>query len=243
MTSKKTALHLLTEGIAHDFNSALTSVTAHASSLLQDPTLSDEAHERVRIILGASTIGRNLAQELVLSSNAAPLQLPLVNLNFVISDIVPVIEGIAGGDIVVEIVLAPTAPIIRANINQLLRVVLNLTLNARDAMPLGGLLKVTICEGMKGDQGKRVHLLSRTSDRFVVLVVADTGCGIDPAIQRQIFKPFFTTKPGRIGSGLGLYIVKQIVHHHKGHLSMQSTKGQGTTFSIYLPVATPEPNS
>jgi two-component system cell cycle sensor histidine kinase/response regulator CckA len=231
---------LLAGGIAHDFNNVLTAVVGNGSSLLRDSTLPNNAHDKIKAVVHAGLLGKGLAKELMEFSKPVTSELFIVDLNELIYDLVPTLRDFVGRSVEVETSLASDVPIIRGDSDQLRRVVLNLVLNARDAMARGGRLTLTTCQGEAGDWGIQRRLPYQRPGRLAVMKVTDTGCGMDLATQAQIFKPFFTTKAEGVGCGLGLCIVKRIVHHHHGHMNVWSIKGEGTTFSIYFPDASLE---
>jgi PAS domain S-box-containing protein len=226
---------MLAGGIAHDFNNVLTAVVGNGEMLLRDRTLPENVHKRIEILVQAGLLGKGLAKELMEFSQPVTSELSIVDLNALICDLVPTIREIVGRSVEVETSLARDVPMIRADADQLRRVVLNLVLNARDAMPRGGRLTLITCAAEGGDWGIHRSLHYRQPGCFAALRVGDTGCGMDPATRARIFEPFFTTKTEGVGHGLGLSIVKRIVHRHHGHMEVRSIKGGGTTFTLYIP--------
>jgi signal transduction histidine kinase len=208
--------------------------------LLRDTTLPDNVHNRIETLVQASLLGKGLAKELMEFSKPVTSELSIVDLNLLICDLVPTLREFVGRSVEVETTLARNVPMIRADFDQLRRVVLNLVLNARDAMPRGGRLTLITCAVKDGDWANQKSLNHRRPGCFAAFRVADSGCGMDPATQTRIFEPFFTTKAEGVGRGLGLCIVKRIVHRYNGHVDVWSIKGGGTTFSVYFPDASLE---
>jgi nitrogen-specific signal transduction histidine kinase len=159
-----------------------------------------------------------------------------LNLNDIINDSVKLLEGVLDKRIGLKINLSDNIPIIEGDPNQLEQVIMNLMVNARDAMPDGGLITINTKLGDVG--GDRRDLPAYiVPGRYAVLTVTDTGCGIAKEVINRIFDPFFTTKEKGKGTGLGLATVYGIVKDHKGYISVQSEVGQGTSFDIYLPAS------
>ena len=231
---------LLSGGIAHDFNNVLTAVVGNGEMLLKDTALPTIAHARIETVVQAGLLGRSLAKELKEFSKPLKSERSIIDLNVLIRDFVPTLTEFVGRRIEVETSLARNIPMVAADADQLRRVVLNLVLNARDAMPNGGRLTLITCGAEAGDCGIQSHLHYGQAGRFAVLRVTDTGCGMDPITQTHIFEPFFRTKAGGVGNGLGLSIVKGIVRRHNGRVDVESIKDGGTTFSVYIPEASPE---
>jgi two-component system, cell cycle sensor histidine kinase and response regulator CckA len=232
------AVEQLAGGVAHDFNGLLTVVMGNGDFLLKDESLSSEAHARTVVILQAAELGKTLAKELTDFSRIAAAPLISVDLNTLIRGLVEPFRSLAGTEIELTTFLVGDIVTIRANPEQLTRVLTNLVFNARDAMPSGG--RVTISTYNAEEAG----LTNGTGTRFphshgyAAVEVADNGCGMDSTTQARIFEPFFTTKRNKAGTGLGLYYVKRIVDECHGQIFVSSTVGRGTTFSLYFPRAT-----
>ncbi|HXG57353.1 MAG TPA: response regulator, partial [Vicinamibacterales bacterium] len=225
---KMEAVGRLAGGIAHDFNNLLTAITGYSdlamSRLAPDDPLNGDLHEIHRAAEHAAVLTRQM-----LAFGRKQLFRPeVIDINVVVADMKRMLHPLIGEDVTLTTVPASLPALVRADRNQVEQVILNLVVNARDAMPQGGTLTIGIERGPD-----------------VALTVADTGCGIDDATLAHIFEPFFTTKEVGKGTGLGLSTVYGIVSQSGGHVSVSSVPGQGTTFRITLPSVegahTPQP--
>ncbi len=227
----------LARSVAHDFNSVLTAIIGNGGLLLKDSALSTSARRRASAMLRAALLGRTINKELTDIGGHLLPQLIDLDLNEIISEHLDELECLLGTHIEVTTILAPGLVSIRANPEQMTRVLLNLSLNARDAMPSGGHLTIATCNAGESELPDENSPSSHPRCRYAVLTVADDGQGMDPTTQARMFKPFFTTKGNGVGTGLGLYIVKQIVDHCGGHIRVSSKVGLGATFDLYFPEA------
>ena len=236
---KMQALGLLAGGIAHDFNNMLTVIFGRAQVLLD--RLPDDARARhdADAIGEAAERASALTRQLLAFSRKQLLERHTLDLNIVIVDMAKMLRRLIGENITVVTTLTPTAAWVNVDRGQLEQVILNLAVNARDAMPNGGqLMLATDHVDVDADGG------ALPSGRFVSLVVSDTGVGMDPATQARVFEPFFTTKPAGEGTGLGLSTVYGVIEQHGGHIAVESAQGEGATFRVHLPcVAPPEPQA
>jgi PAS domain S-box-containing protein len=226
---KMEAVGRLAGGIAHDFNNLLTAISGYTELLItalapSDPRIQD-AYEIRRAALSA---GR-LTQQLLGFSRKQRARTEIVDLNGVVAQTAAVLKRSLGDDIVVTLGLDPALNPVKADPGHLEQIVLNLAVNARDAMPAGGRLTMTTSMHLRWDRAGIVP-----PGAYVRLRVADTGCGIPEAIQAKVFEPFFTTK-GSNGTGIGLATVYGIVKQSGGFISLSSIEGCGTTFTIDLP--------
>jgi signal transduction histidine kinase len=235
---KMQALGLLAGGIAHDFNNMLTVIFGRAQVLL------DRLPQDGRARLDADAIGEAaerasaLTRQLLAFSRKQLLERRTLDLNTVIVDMAKMLRRLIGEHITVVTALTHTAAWVNVDRGQLEQVILNLAVNARDAMPNGGELTLAT-DNVESDGADSATL---PAGRFVALLVSDTGVGMDAAIQARIFEPFFTTKAAGEGTGLGLSTVYGVVEQHGGHIAVDSAPHQGTTFRVYLPrVDEPEP--
>jgi PAS domain S-box-containing protein len=231
----------LAGGIAHDFNNALTGVIGFAELLKMklegnEPALSD-LNEVFRGAERASVLTRQL-----LTFARRQIMDPVnLDLNTVIANLLKLVSKIVGEHIEIRTILAKSLPTIRADVGQIEQVLMNLVLNARDAMPNGGeLLVETGLEDLDAET-IRNHPYMKVGS-YVVLAVSDTGIGMDQKTQDRVFEPFFTTKGLEQGTGLGLSMVYGIVKQHRGFIHVYSESGKGTTFKIYLPPITAAPD-
>ncbi len=230
------AVGQLTAGVAHDFNNVLAVVQGHADLLLLDCEPGSSTEESLRQISQAARRAANLTRQLLAFSRKQVLQPRDLDLNEVIANMAKMLRRAVGEAVRVDIVREDRPAHVHADVNMLEQVVLNLAVNARDAMPKGGRLRLETrhldLDGTTshGDSGGGVGA-------HICLSVSDTGCGIPPEVMPHIFEPFFTTKGIGKGTGLGLATVYGIVKQHRGWIHVDSKVGQGTTFEIYLPAA------
>jgi PAS domain S-box-containing protein len=220
-------------GIAHDFNNLLMVISGHAQLLSAGTGLDAEAQDDVRQILRASDSAANLVSQLLAFSRRQVLQPALVDLAPMVAQLRPMLEGLLGPSITLRMESTASAGTVFADAGQLEQVIINLAVNARDAMPAGGTFTMTLSEL---EIGRATDLPAPIKPgRYALLIAADTGTGMDEATRRRVFEPFFTTKgPGR-GTGLGLATAYGIVNQSGGYLSVESEPGCGSTFTVYLP--------
>jgi len=256
---KMESLALLAGGVAHDFNNILTAVLGYGQLALNtlnrtkaeaqigmvsarrefDLLTLDKTRTQLRHIVDAATHGQALTAQLLAFSRDESLPIYPLNLDAEIKNISEMIRRLIGEHIRVHICLGCDSQAILGEIGAFSQVILNLCVNARDAMPEGGRLTVrTFSVSVKLACEEHAGI---PHGSYVVLEVADTGCGMCKTVQERIFEPFFTTKPTGGGTGLGLYNVYAIVHRCGGHIRMQSEPGRGSTFWIYLPVVDSSP--
>jgi len=229
---KLEAIGQLSGGIAHDFNNLLTVIQAGVSFLELEKPLSLSAREFVAEIKGAATRAANLTRQLLTFSRRQAMQLRRVELNEIVTAMSRMLQRVLGEHIQMELRLAPHDLHLCADAGMIEQVVMNLAVNARDAMPEGG--RLTISTGAI-EIGERGEADREPTGPYAVLEVADAGVGIPESVLPHIFEPFFTTKePGR-GTGLGLATVQGIVDQHGGWVEVRSRVGDGTTFRIHLP--------
>ena len=220
---KMEAVGRLAGGIAHDFNNLLTAITGYTELLITAFETGDKRLQDAYEIRRAALAASRLTGHLLAFSRNQRVSPEVLDLNTVVARTVGMLKRTLGDHIEMLLDLDPTARLVKADRGHLEQVVLNLAINARDAMPHGGRLQIKTA--MAGD--------------YVRMTVLDTGCGIPQAIQSKVFDPFFTTK-GALGTGIGLATVYGIVEQNGGSISVASIEGQGTTFTIDLP-ATDEP--
>ncbi|MBE0539985.1 MAG: response regulator [Verrucomicrobia bacterium] len=224
----------LAAGIAHDFNNILTVIQGYADCLLMRPEVSESSVGPLKRIAEASRRAAALTRQLLMFSRKQAIVARALNLNDVLRNFANMLPRLLGEDIVMETHYATALPQVEADSGMLEQIVMNLAVNARDAMPKGGRLIITTEAVDIGAAYVRQRAESRPG-RFVCMSVADTGCGIDSKTLTRIFEPFFSTKEIGHGTGLGLSTVYGIVRQHQGWVDVSSEVGVGTTFKIFLP--------
>ena len=234
-SQKMEAVGQLTGGIAHDFNNILTAIIANLELLapeIGDPDqreLVDEAH-------GAAQDGAKLAAQLLAFGRRQPLNPQPTDVGALISNFAGLLRRTLGETIALEIAAPPSPPPTVVDAAQLQNALLNLTINARDAMPRGGRLTIEVSPARLDADYAQMYPEVRTG-RYVLVAISDTGVGMSEAVRRRAFEPFFTTKPTGAGTGLGLSMVYGFVKQSGGHIQIYSELGQGTSVRVFLPVA------
>ncbi len=239
--SKMEAVGQLAAGVAHDFNNLLTVikgftelVVARAEAGIQDATGKD-ARDLDEVTKAAASAS-DLTRQLLAFSRPQVLDTTPLDINALVTDMARMLTRLIGSRIEVSLTLAPGLARVQADRSQLEQVVMNLVVNARDAMPDGGRIMITTADV----ESKRLpfHAAPESSGSFVLMSVTDTGTGMTEETQRRLFEPFYTTKAPGKGTGLGLSTTYGIVTQTKGHIRVVSELGRGTTFTVYLPCAT-----
>ncbi|HEY5629796.1 MAG TPA: PAS domain S-box protein, partial [Candidatus Limnocylindrales bacterium] len=232
---KMEAVGRLAGGIAHDFNNLLTAIGGYAELLLSELPRGDRAFEDAQEVLRAADRASQLTRQLLAFGRRQVLQLEVIDLNAVIAGVVPMVRRLIGEDVALVTSLAPDLLPVTADRGQLEQVIVNLAVNARDAMPSGGTLTLATSSGTAARPGDGDGLVEGRPGRDVVLAVSDTGEGIDDDVRVHMFEPFYTTKKDGRGTGLGLATVYGIVEQSGGSIEVESRLGHGTTFRIRLP--------
>jgi len=231
---KMEAVGRLAGGIAHDFNNILTGIIGYSSVLLNDPSAPGPAREAAEAILHSGQRAASLTAQLLAFSRKQRLEPKVLDLNLIVADIKRMLLRVIGEQIELITLLQPGLGRVEADPHQLEQVIMNLAVNARDAMPNGGRLIIeTRNVWVHGNQAE--HHPEMSAGFYVMLSVSDNGVGMDESTQQRVFEPFFTTKEVGKGTGLGLAMVYGTVEQSKGHIVLVSRLGCGTTFRIYLP--------
>ncbi|NLI79527.1 MAG: response regulator [Candidatus Riflebacteria bacterium] len=233
---KMESIGFLAGGIAHDFNNILTSILGYAELANKQLPEGSPGHRFLASIKTAGEKAALLTRQLLAFSRKQALQVRALDLREVIQGMAGILKRLLREDIDLQVREGNPVPPVLADRSQVEQILMNLVVNARDAMPDGGKVFIEIGTAVITDPLVRHHQFERTGE-FVVMAVSDTGVGIPPQIRGRIFEPFFTTKEVGKGTGLGLATVYGIVKQHAGHIYFYSEVGQGTTFKIYLPVA------
>lgn len=233
-SQKVEAIGRLAGGVAHDFNNILNVILGHSELALRTLAEADPRRRNVLEIRKASERAANLTRQLLAFSRRQVLQPRVLVLNAVIHDVEKMLRPLIGEDVELVTDCEPALGSVLADPGQLEQVILNLAVNARDAMPHGGRLSITT-RNVAADAIEPAHRALLGGGRFVLLSVSDAGAGMSDEVQKHIFEPFFTTKPPGKGTGLGLSTVYGIVKQSDGFVFVKSASGRGTTFDIYLP--------
>jgi two-component system cell cycle sensor histidine kinase/response regulator CckA len=231
---KMEAIGRLAAGVAHDFNNLLTVITGYAQVVRDRLPLEDSSREDLEEVVRASERAGSLTRQLLAFGRKQVLRPRVLDLNSIVRDLEKMLRRVIGKNVAIEMTLDPALGRVHADQGQMEQVILNLAVNARDAMPEGGTLTIeTRNMEVKGRPGPAQETLA--PGPYVTLVVGDTGCGMSEEVKAHLFEPFFTTKEVGKGTGLGLSTVYGIVRQSAGSITVHSEPGRGTTFKIHLP--------
>ena len=234
-SQKMEAIGRLAGGVAHDFNNLLTIINGYSELLLQKLSKTDTALKDIRHIKNAGDKASRLTNQLLAFSRRQVMQPKLINMNAIVKDVNIMLHRIIGEDIELFLELEPKLGTIKADPGQLEQVIMNLAINARDAMPHGGKITIeTANVNLKKDIFHE-HIVVQSAGNYVTLVISDTGIGMNEETKVHIFEPFFTTKPYGKGTGLGLSTVYGIIKQSEGFIWVESEPEKGCIFKIYFP--------
>ena len=236
--ARMNAIGTLVSGVAHEFNNLLGAIQGYAELAMLQVDEADPSHADLTKIVRAAERGAKLTRQLLLYGRKHPMEPTLLNLNRTVGHLLEMLNRLIGEDIAINIDLEPDLWTIQVDESSIEQVIMNMALNAREAMPQGGELTIKT-ENVTLDEEDCKALPEARPGNFVCLSVADTGVGMDEEIMQHIFEPFFTTK--KAGAGLGLSVVYGIVKQHEGWINVYSEPGQGSTFKVYLPALALKP--
>lgn len=234
-SQKMEAIGRLAGGVAHDFNNMLTVIISYSELILHRSELDERVRQRMEEIKKAGERAALLTQQLLTFSRKQVTAPTILDLNLVLMEMDQMLRRLIGEDVDLQVALAPDICWIKADAVQVEQVIMNLVINARDAMPTGGSVTIT---SRKVSGVPQLNRQQPSGDHgYVVLSIADHGTGMDEEVKARMFEPFFTTKAAGKGTGLGLSMVFGIVQQHNGYIEVDSALGHGTTFHIYFPAA------
>jgi signal transduction histidine kinase len=233
---KMEAIGQLAGGIAHDFNNQLTAIRCYCELVQRTISPGEQAFHDIGEVIAAVDRASALTRQLLAFSRRQVMQLRAIELDDAVRQMQGMLERLIGEDLELVVRVCGSPPPVRADLTQLEQVLLNLVVNARDAMPDGGVVLITAAQTVLDDEFVRVNPGSAPG-AYVKLSVSDTGVGIPPEVQARVFEPFFTTKAQGKGTGLGLATVYGIVKQFEGYVTIDSAVGVGTAVNIYLPVS------
>ena len=235
-SQKMEAIGRLAGGVAHDFNNLLAVISGYSDLLLENLASSEPDRRKVEQIKQAANSAASLTRQLLMFSRQQVIQPVILDINQTVGNIEKMLRRLIKENIEFTVVLDRYLDRVQADPGQIEQIVLNLVVNARDAMPNGGKLRIQT-RNVRLEKDSPQAGAGVPPGRFILLQVTDTGTGMDQQTQARIFEPFFTTKAVDKGTGLGLATVYGIVKQSNGHIEVQSTLGQGSSFNIYLPAA------
>ena len=232
---KMEAIGRLAGGVAHDFNNLLTAIIGYTEVVVERAGVDDRTRRDVSAIRKAADRAAALTRQLLAFSRKQVLTPTILDLNETASGLLQMLPRVIGDHIKTRVLLASDLARVKADASQMEQVLVNLVLNARDAMTTGGHLTIETANVLLTDGRLRAENLAVKPGHYVMLTVTDTGTGMDAATRARVFEPFFTTKPKGKGTGLGLATVYGIVEQSGGGIALDTAPGRGTSFRIYLP--------
>jgi signal transduction histidine kinase len=231
---KMEAIGVLAGGIAHDFNNLMTAIQGFTDVLMMKTEESDPSMRALQQIRSSASSAADLTRQMLLFSRKQPMEFSPVQLNKTIENLLKMLHRLIGEDITVGTSLEPELWLTRADIGTLEQVLVNIVINAKEAMPEGGQITIKTANVILDTNSIR-SIPEARAGRFIKLTVSDVGIGMDDEILQHIFEPFYTTKDLSKSTGLGLSVVYGIVKQHQGWINVASKPGKGTTFDIYFP--------
>ena len=233
-SAKMEAIGQLAGGVAHDFNNILTAVIGYATLLSNDLPPDGMHQEKVLQIIRAAEKAADLTGQLLAFGRRQMLHIKVMELNEIIEDMDKLLQRLIGEDIQLTTILEPSAGRVQVDPIQIEQILMNLAINARDAMPGGGMLTIETTNAVLDEDYARMHS-EVCPGQYVMFAVSDSGLGMDTQTLTRIFEPFYTTKGEGQGTGLGLATVYGIVKQHRGHVNVYREPGRGTIFKVYFP--------
>jgi signal transduction histidine kinase/HAMP domain-containing protein len=235
-SAKMESIGQLAAGVAHDFNNMLTVIQGHADMLQARADTNPQLLESARAIYAAAERAASLTRQLLMFSRKNVMQSTLLDLREVVAHLSKMLQRLLGEPVVLRFNPPSEIPFVHGDAGMIEQVIMNLAVNARDAMPKGGTLTLSVRRVEVREADAQTHAEARPG-AYVCLSVSDTGCGMDATTMKHIFEPFFTTKGVGEGTGLGLATVYGIVKQHDGWVEVESELGKGSTFSMFLPAS------
>lgn len=236
---KLEAVGLLAAGVAHDFNNLLTVIQGFTGITLKKLAVDDPMRQHLEQIQAGSSRAAGLVRQLLLFSRKKPAKPVPLNVNSVLKGLLVILTRLVSEDIIIETEFAPEPWVVKMDPGSIDQIVMNLAVNARDAMPSGGKLTI-ITENVKVDAVEATPGSPSAAGLYLRLTIHDTGMGMPPEVLEHIFEPFFTTKESGRGTGLGLAVIYGIVRQHGGWVDVTSEPYTGTSFQVYLPAVAGE---
>ncbi|MFY9223671.1 MAG: GAF domain-containing protein [Blastocatellia bacterium] len=236
---KMESIGTLAGGIAHDFNNILGGVLGYTSFIKTKMNKMDPLYRYINIIESSAKRAADLTQQLLAFARGGKYHVQVLDLNALVKEAVELIESTISKNIKLKLDLAKNKLVVEVDGGQIIQTIVNMCINARDAMPEGGYLSLSTTNVTLDEQFTYKHPGSKVG-RYILFRISDTGMGMTEETKQRIFEPFFTTKRDKKGTGLGLAMVYGIIKNHNGYIDVESETGLGTTFSIYLPISTKE---
>ena len=233
-SQKMESIGNLAGGIAHDFNNLLGGILGYATFVKRKLATRDKIYQSVEAIERSAQRAAELTKQLLGFARRGKFQVRPIDCNALIGEIVLILQRTIDRRIAIEVDLAPQLPVIEGDEAQIQQALLNICINARDAMPQGGTLQIASRE-QRLDPDQASPQRGMKEGRYIRITIADTGTGMPPEVRDRIFEPFFTTKVKGQGTGLGLSMVYGIIQNHGGMIEVQSQRGEGSTFTVFLP--------